>query len=198
VNTYHVIAIQPVYWRVGRIYRNTSSSTVSCWTVFTELLPGDALIKSVTILCNVVIKVEAYKTRKGFIQGHIWVYFRQHPRCLWCGGWTSPSWVPRETEFRQLPNLVQFVPARRGIATASRLQSLHSCKTGITAQKEPVGDNTGVSRENILLKIHNTWSIIRRAIHSSDQQYRQQPSQQKQQRVSGKTTHQDPRSVSAG
>jgi hypothetical protein len=29
---------------------NTSSSTVACWTVFTELLSGKALIKSVTIL----------------------------------------------------------------------------------------------------------------------------------------------------
>jgi hypothetical protein len=28
---------------------NTASSIVVCWTVFTELLPGNALIKSVTI-----------------------------------------------------------------------------------------------------------------------------------------------------
>jgi hypothetical protein len=28
---------------------NTASSVVACWTVFTELLPGNALIKSVTI-----------------------------------------------------------------------------------------------------------------------------------------------------
>jgi hypothetical protein len=28
---------------------NTSSSIVACWTMFTELLPGNALIKSVTI-----------------------------------------------------------------------------------------------------------------------------------------------------
>jgi hypothetical protein len=37
---------------------------------------------------------------------------------------------------------------------------LQSCKTGITAQKEPAGNNTGVIRENILLEIHNTQSII--------------------------------------
>jgi succinate-acetate transporter protein len=29
---------------------NTVSSIVACWTVFTELLPGNALIKPVTIL----------------------------------------------------------------------------------------------------------------------------------------------------
>jgi hypothetical protein len=29
---------------------NTASSIVACWTVFTELLPGNELIKSVTIL----------------------------------------------------------------------------------------------------------------------------------------------------
>jgi hypothetical protein len=28
---------------------DTASSTIACWTVFTELLPGNALIKSVTI-----------------------------------------------------------------------------------------------------------------------------------------------------
>jgi hypothetical protein len=28
---------------------NTASSVVACWAVFTELLPGNALIKSVTI-----------------------------------------------------------------------------------------------------------------------------------------------------
>jgi hypothetical protein len=31
---------------------NTASSIVACWTVFTELLPGNELIKSVTI-CNI-------------------------------------------------------------------------------------------------------------------------------------------------
>jgi hypothetical protein len=29
---------------------NTASSNVACWTVFTELLPGNVLIKSVTTL----------------------------------------------------------------------------------------------------------------------------------------------------
>jgi hypothetical protein len=28
---------------------NIASSTVACWTVFTELLPGNTLIKSVTV-----------------------------------------------------------------------------------------------------------------------------------------------------
>jgi hypothetical protein len=67
VNTYLVIAIQPAYRRIGRIYRhtsrglypllcdvtadteNTASCIVACWTVFTELLPGNALIKFVAI-----------------------------------------------------------------------------------------------------------------------------------------------------
>jgi hypothetical protein len=32
--------------------KNTTSSIVACWTVFTELLPGKALIKSVTVFLN--------------------------------------------------------------------------------------------------------------------------------------------------
>jgi hypothetical protein len=41
---------EPIYWRVGQSYINTTFSIVACWTLFTELLPGNPLIKSVTIL----------------------------------------------------------------------------------------------------------------------------------------------------
>jgi hypothetical protein len=43
VNTYHVIALQPVYWRVGRIYRKHS------FLLLLRVGPCNALIKSVTI-----------------------------------------------------------------------------------------------------------------------------------------------------
>jgi hypothetical protein len=36
------------WWR--HLIENIASSIVACWTMFTELLPGNALIKSVTIL----------------------------------------------------------------------------------------------------------------------------------------------------
>jgi hypothetical protein len=39
---------------------NTASSTVVCWTVFTEPLPGNALIKSVTVYIQ-----ELYMSIKG-------------------------------------------------------------------------------------------------------------------------------------
>jgi hypothetical protein len=35
---------------------NTASSTVACWTVSTELLPSNALIKSVTISKNMQVQ----------------------------------------------------------------------------------------------------------------------------------------------
>jgi hypothetical protein len=65
-----------------------------------------------------------------------------------------------ETELRECPNLLQLHPEREGITAPNKLQRLQSCKTGITAQKEIVSNNTGVSMEDILLKIHNTCSII--------------------------------------
>jgi hypothetical protein len=49
--------------------------------------------------------------------------------------------------------------ARWEIAAPSKLQRLQSCKRGIT-EKEPVGDKTGVSRENILLETYNIRSNI--------------------------------------
>jgi hypothetical protein len=55
-NTCNVIAIQPVYWRVGRIFRK--HSFLARWTVFRELLHGNAWISSGTLCliqhkCNV-------------------------------------------------------------------------------------------------------------------------------------------------
>jgi hypothetical protein len=43
-------------------------------------------------LCNIIIKVEAYRTQNGLTQcyncqqfGHVWANCKQPPRCLWCG-----------------------------------------------------------------------------------------------------------------
>jgi hypothetical protein len=68
--------------------------------------------------------------------------------------------VPRETELRECTNLLQLRPAIRGITTPSKLQRLQSCKIGIIEQKETVGNNNGVSTEDVPLKIHNSVSII--------------------------------------
>jgi hypothetical protein len=45
---------------------STATSIVACWTVFLELLPGNALIKSVTIYINVRdLKYESYISCKS-------------------------------------------------------------------------------------------------------------------------------------
>jgi len=43
-------------------------------------------------ICNIIIKVEAYRAQSGLTQcyncqqfGHVWANCRQPPRCLWCG-----------------------------------------------------------------------------------------------------------------
>jgi hypothetical protein len=77
VNTYNMVAISsqsvgaligltentshglcPLLCDVSTDTENTASSIVACWTVFTELLCGNMLIKSVTILF--IIKTLAY------------------------------------------------------------------------------------------------------------------------------------------
>jgi hypothetical protein len=40
---------------------NTASSIVACWTVFTELLPGNALTKSVTLSSHKTLKFSVWK-----------------------------------------------------------------------------------------------------------------------------------------
>jgi hypothetical protein len=62
--------------------QKTTYSTVACWTVFTELLPGNALIKSVTIL----------NTRRWRFQFACFFYFHCY--------------------FRHVPLLRCFVPSR--------------------------------------------------------------------------------------
>jgi hypothetical protein len=55
-NTYHVITHRCV---TSPRIRKTASCIVACWTVFTELLPGNALIKSVAI-CMITVFSENY------------------------------------------------------------------------------------------------------------------------------------------
>jgi hypothetical protein len=57
----------------------------------------------------------------------------------------------------------------------SKLQRAQSCKTGITAQKEPAGHNTRVTK-NILLEITTPDRLFTAALWSSHQQHPQQPS----------------------
>jgi hypothetical protein len=45
---------RPLLRDVTADMENTASSIVVCWTVFTELLPGNALIKSVTIFNEII------------------------------------------------------------------------------------------------------------------------------------------------
>jgi hypothetical protein len=50
-------------------------------------------IFKISNLCNIIVKVEAYKSKSGLTQcyncqrfGHIWVHCRQPPPCMGCGG----------------------------------------------------------------------------------------------------------------
>jgi hypothetical protein len=52
-NTYHVITIHRC--EVTADTENTASSIFACWTVFTELLPGNVVIESVTIPSTCII-----------------------------------------------------------------------------------------------------------------------------------------------
>jgi hypothetical protein len=94
--------------------------------------------------------------------------------------------VSRETELRQHSILPQLRPARRGIAA----QRLQSCKTGITAQKEPAGNKIGSEKRTFFSKCTPDQSLTT-ALRSSDQQNQQQPSPPQQQQLLGNNMHQD-------
>jgi hypothetical protein len=116
--------------------------------------------------CNTLIKMEPYTSQNELTHcyyfqrfGHIWVHCRRPPRWLWC---ESGRHHHECTEKQNFSILLQLRPARRGITATSKIQRLQSRRTGITAQKEPSGDKTGLRRDNILFEIHNIRSIIRR------------------------------------
>jgi hypothetical protein len=76
-------------------------------------------------------------------------------------GWKPPSGVPRKTELRERPDLLKLRLERRGFTAPSKLQRLQSCETDVAAQKVPASDKTRIIKENILLEIHDTRSIVR-------------------------------------
>jgi hypothetical protein len=53
---------------------NTTSFLIACWTVFTELLPGNALIKSVTI--SRTMKWVKYAEYKRLIRNAYIIFIR--------------------------------------------------------------------------------------------------------------------------
>jgi hypothetical protein len=57
---------------------NTVSSTVACWTVFTELLPGNALIKPLTIRIYFVLIYFYMKDLTNFTQKNCNSLMKQH------------------------------------------------------------------------------------------------------------------------
>jgi hypothetical protein len=60
-NTYNVIAIQPVYGASVGSTEHIVSSIVLRWPVFTELLPGNALKKPVTLFIWLIEKKTFHK-----------------------------------------------------------------------------------------------------------------------------------------
>jgi hypothetical protein len=65
------------------------------------------------------------------------------------------------------------------------LQRLQTCKTGITAQKEPAGDKTGIEGRTFFSKYTIPARSFATALRSSEQQHQQQPPQHQQQQSSG-------------
>jgi hypothetical protein len=68
-------------------------------------------IFKISSLCNIIVKVEAYKSKSGLTQcynclrfGHIWVHCRQPPRCMWCGGGHRHRKCPEKENTQIIPS----------------------------------------------------------------------------------------------
>jgi hypothetical protein len=68
-------------------------------------------IFKVTNLCNIIIKVEAYRAQNGLTQcyncqqfGHVWANCKQPPRCLWCGRGHLHKECPEKQNEQSSPN----------------------------------------------------------------------------------------------
>jgi hypothetical protein len=62
-------------------------------------------------LCNIIVKIEAYKYKSGLTQcyncqcfGHIWDHCRQPPRCMWCGGGHRHRECPEKENTQSIPS----------------------------------------------------------------------------------------------
>jgi hypothetical protein len=68
-------------------------------------------IFKISSFCNIIVKVEAYESKSGLpkcynIQrfGHILVYCRQPPRCMWCGGGHRHRGCPEKANTQSIPS----------------------------------------------------------------------------------------------
>jgi hypothetical protein len=112
-------------------------------------------IFKLTTLYNIIIKVEVYKSKNGLTQcfscqhfGHISVYCKQPPRCLWGeGGYCNCKHLEKNNS-ENLKDRTQQDTQAAAMWNAT------------AAQKRPASDKTRVSRENILLQINGTRSIV--------------------------------------
>jgi hypothetical protein len=96
------VALQEMDYDVISVKRSTPEGVVShtSFPLFLVTLATNQeapeMFKLIA-LCNMLIKVKAYRSQNGLTQcnichrsGHICVHCWQPPRCLPCGGWTSP------------------------------------------------------------------------------------------------------------
>jgi hypothetical protein len=68
-------------------------------------------IFTISSLCNIIVKAEAYKSKSGLTQcyncqrfGHIWIHCRQPPCCMWCGGGHRHRECPEKENTHSIPS----------------------------------------------------------------------------------------------
>jgi hypothetical protein len=110
----NTVALQELGYEIISVKQMTAKRPFPEGRVSLVSLPQKSLdIFKISSLRNIIVKVEAYKSKSDMTQcyncprfGHIWFYCRQTPRCLWCGGGQRHRKCPeKNTQSIPTPNV---------------------------------------------------------------------------------------------
>jgi hypothetical protein len=142
-------------------------------------------IFKITSLCNIIVKVETYKSQKGLTQcyncqrfGHIWVHCSQPPRCLWCGGGHRHRECPEKENPESTPNCCNCKLKEGEAHHPTSYRGCSHAKEEMEHRKNQRETNQGTAGRTFVSKYTTPDRSFASALHSSMQPQEQRPQQQ--------------------
>jgi hypothetical protein len=105
--------------------------------------------------------------------------------------WSSSSWLPRETDLRKCPHVLQLWPPRRVIGEHRRVKRCSHAKQGLKRRRNLRETTVRPAARTVFSNYTTSDWAVAATLLSSAQQSRQYPLQGKQQETSGRNTCED-------
>jgi hypothetical protein len=131
-------------------------------------------IFKISSLCNIIVKVEAYKFKSDLTQcyncqsfGHIWVHCRQPPRCMWCGGGHRHRECPEKENTHSIPSCCNCKLKDGESPQPTNYRSCSYAKEELKSRKNQGISNQGSARRTFFSKYKTPERSFVSALRSS-------------------------------